>query len=248
MKNVDKMCGSGGTPDFFVIADLNACGDNMRIGIRPLYAGKIQGNHFAVDFGFRVRYQGTHKIDPDKLKALLNNGKTGETTNVKAYADYGSYMLYNPVGAPIDAKAHKLLAGAKQALIKRIGHIYDHAKTSGATMRFTREEVINFFVEKACAEASQIKMDFGEFDSPDVPEDQPFVAAFKNKQAGNLPKPDPTKVSKAPDPKAVQEEPDKYAKKELTEDDLAGLSFDQLMGAISKKAHGDQSGEEKDQE
>lgn len=239
ISNPEFMKGTGGTPDFLVVGEIQTAGNKLKVGIRPLFSiqGSLSSGKFMVDISYRVRMQEVSNtpIDATGFEHLVTPNLAAGCHAFKIKSDYASFMYRAVINGKLGDDLQKDLGKVKKALGNTVADITNTLSALNIHYRDGVSDITLFFLTTLGNELATQGFDIGDTDTPDIPKDQPINTKFKQ---ANSAKPTATPTAKKktskPDPKPAPE-PDKYELKDVSDEDLSGMSFDDLMGAISKK-------------
>ncbi|MGI4991084.1 hypothetical protein ACRXCV_00510 (plasmid) [Halobacteriovorax sp. GFR7] len=249
--NPEMMSGTSGVPEFVVVADMTINGAAIKVGIRQL--SNVQGSYvdgsMMLYIGYRVRFQVDNGVplDYQGMTSKLTATKPTQAKHAKVKSDYASYMLERKITTSIPDKDFNLdLATAKACACGFVADVLKGVTAMGGTPRYKLMEVVEHIFDGLHADFKSCGIDLGYCNDPAVPTKQDVIEKYNNKQASKAAGTSGTKTAPsiptatssgkaAGTGKANKPKKDKYAAKKVSEEDLSNMSFDQLMGAISKK-------------
>lgn len=246
IKNPVIRKGTEGSSTFLQVTSFDIQGIKYWMAIRPLITPRMLGNgQFGIGYGFRVRVEAdnhANKANEQGVIQALKAGVSDQANTFKANPTYGSYMIGGNVQGKVDSTAHAAISLMKSDYAALINKVLNHAEAH-ASLEHHRDDIINYLMaalDKGCA---KLHIDIGDLDPNNkAPETQQFVADYEKGKAAHksttaqLGGKPADKAKPEEKPEMTQEQKDQYAEQQKA--DLSDLSFDDLMGAISKKNKG----------
>lgn len=250
LNNPEMMNGTGGTPDFLVVGMLQTPSNKFKIGIRPLFAagGAYSSGDFRIEVAFRVRFQEVSgaAVNANGFETLVKQHLPTGSKNFKVLSDYASFVVATHFHGKIDATAQNTITKAKDGVLMKLTGIEATLALINSVSKYPSKEVHKWFIDKFQKELASCGIDCGDYNQP-VPAKQPMVEKMQQQAAqagktgttsGTTGKQSTGATQNVPKGTGKPTKPlqkDKYEQKQLTEEDLAGMSFEQLMGTISQK-------------